>query len=203
MRARIPPATKNLDSQKISPRSTPNPTQRDRVPRMLDWKNRKVQFAWLCVAAWSLVIVGLLGSDSFSSDFTGSVIKAVIRFFVPDINPRVLLSLHRRIRKAAHMVEYGILALLCVRALWISMSSERRYLRIAILALLYALFVATLDEARQAFSAHRTGSPFDTLIDFSGASLALLFWWLFLRWRSKQKMQQRSSSPSESAPTPS
>lgn len=167
---------------------------------MLNLKNRKAQFAWFCVAAWSLVIVGLFASDSFSSDMTGTVIKAVIRFFVPDINPHLLFRLHWQIRKAAHFTEYAILALLCLRALLLSMSVQGHRLRAAAFALLYVLLVAIVDESRQAFvSTQRSGRALDALIDLSGAAAALLAWWLFLVWHRSRKASDRPGIPSERA----
>lgn len=169
---------------------------------MLNLKNRRVQLAWLYVIAWTFVVAGLFASNSFSADSTGKWLKAILRFFNPDISPHFVFWLHWKIRKFAHFTEYAILALLCLRALLLSMSTQRRNLRAAVLALLYVLFVAIIDETRQAFSAERSGRAFDTLIDFSGAAVAVLLWWLFLTWVHSRKSLPRDSAPTETPRNP-
>lgn len=164
---------------------------------MLNLRNRRVQLAWLYVIAWSFVVAGIFASNSFSSNATGKWLNAILRLFNPDISPHFVFWLHWKIRKFAHFTEYAILALLCLRALLLSMSTQRRNLRAAVLALLYVLFVAIIDETRQAFSAERSGRAFDTMIDFSGAAVAVLLWWLFLTWVHSRKAPTRNTDPSE------
>lgn len=71
------------------------------------------------------------------------------------------------LRKAAHMVEYGLLWLLWLRALrW------RRPGTAAIIAVVYAVS----DEWHQSFVEGRNGSPVDVLVDATGVALAWLAW---------------------------
>jgi VanZ family protein len=66
------------------------------------------------------------------------------------------------LRKLAHMVEYGILGCLLLRAL-----------RSAPAAVLLASAYAITDEVHQTFVRTRHGSPVDWLIDTAGATLGV------------------------------
>lgn len=167
---------------------------------MLNLKTRKAKLAWLYVIVWSFVVAGLFASDAFSSRETGKILEAIIRFFAPDITLHKLFRLHILIRKTAHFVEYGILAILSVRALVLSMTMQGHRLRTAAFAFLYVLFVAIIDESRQALSTQRSGRALDAAIDLSGAAAALLAWWLFLVWhrsRTKKNNSNKLAVPSE------
>jgi len=75
------------------------------------------------------------------------------------------------LRKAAHMVEFGILALLWNRAFSGSTSWPRK--RILLLSFLAAVLYACSDEYHQGFVPGRVPSWFDVLIDSVGAWIAL------------------------------
>jgi VanZ family protein len=75
------------------------------------------------------------------------------------------------LRKAAHMVEYGILARLLARAFAGSTSWSRK--KIFAVSLALAILYAASDEAHQLFVPGRHGTPRDVLIDSAGAWLAL------------------------------
>jgi len=77
------------------------------------------------------------------------------------------------LRKAAHMVEYAILARLFARALSGSTSWSRK--KIFILSLVFVAFYASTDEVHQHFVVGRHGSPVDVLIDAAGAWIGLGF----------------------------
>ena len=72
-------------------------------------------------------------------------------------------------RKAAHMVEYGVLALLT----WRAARQDLARLPSSALALGLVLVIAIGDEARQAGLAVRSGSPRDVALDVAGGCLAL------------------------------
>ena len=75
------------------------------------------------------------------------------------------------LRKTAHLLEYGLLALAWLQA---CSAAWPRWRRIAF-AFLACIAVAALDELQQGFVAsHRTGSPWDVLVDASGAAAALV-----------------------------
>lgn len=74
------------------------------------------------------------------------------------------------VRKAAHMSEYGVLALLVFHALTVYDRKKRR----GCVALGVAAVYAATDEFHQLFVPGRAGRMTDVLIDSAGAFLALL-----------------------------
>ena len=84
------------------------------------------------------------------------------------------------LRKIAHMVEFGILALLLIRAIrrsWPTMSEARAVFVSAALAVGYAM----LDEFHQMFVPGRGPSPKDVLIDACGIIIATAIYRYWMR----------------------
>src|SRR5262245_54785119 len=73
--------------------------------------------------------------------------------------------MHTGIRKAAHVTEYLILALLLVRAL---RAEGLRGGMLVVTAMLLGVGYAALDETHQAFVPSRTASPGDVAVDAIG-----------------------------------
>ena len=111
----------------------------------------------------------LSSSDSFASTETGGVLA---RLLGPHVSAETLATINFLIRKAAHVVAYGILGALAWRA------AGR-----AGVAMLIVLVVATVDEWHQSTTALRSGSPWDVLLDLAGAAIAIS---LGLRWQSRR-----------------
>lgn len=110
---------------------------------------RRTLGAWLPVALWAALIFAV---SSIPSLGTG------------------LGTWDLLLRKAAHMAEYAILAVLLARALgsagW---------------AFVVAVAYAVSDELHQSFVAGRAGRPLDVAIDAIGALAGLLVWRRFRR----------------------
>jgi VanZ family protein len=106
--------------------------------------------AWAPVVLWAAVIFTLSSIPSLS---TGLGLWDTI------------------LRKAAHMTEYAILALLLMRALGRETPS-----------FLLGLAYAATDELHQHFVRGRHGSPFDVAIDAVGLALGLLLLHLTRSW---------------------
>jgi VanZ family protein len=129
--------------------------------------------AWLAVALWT-ALVWTLSSDAFSAGETSRVLEPLLRLVFPGLDAAGIERIHFAVRKAAHATEYGVLALLVLRALRVGARQVARPLRwSAVLALAFAASVATADELRQAQSEARTGSPKDVALDAAGAAAAL------------------------------
>ncbi len=126
--------------------------------------------AWLLVAG-SAGLVLYLGSDDFSMTATSGMLGPILEWLFPDWTALDRWHLHVRIRKLAHSGEYGFLALLAFNAVFVSL--DTLLARIAALALLLVWGVAAIDELRQAYSQHRTGSFGDVALDLLGALVVL------------------------------
>ena len=132
----------------------------------------RVVLAWALVAIWAAVI-WMLGSDDYSLAETSQILSPLLERLFGEIDGRTKWRLFLAIRKSAHFVEYAILALLTFRAALLS--APRHQLATAVwVALFLVATLATADEARQAFSHSRSGSPYDVMIDLAGGLVAVL-----------------------------
>ncbi len=102
-------------------------------------------------------------NDHFSSGRTAWWLAEILGRDVP-------VWFNVAVRKCAHLVEYGILAALTLRA---AARSGRAPRTAVVIALLLPLSVAVVDETLQSFTVQRQGSPGDVALDFAGASIAL------------------------------
>jgi VanZ family protein len=160
------------------PRSTPNLDEaRQRVPlssSILNWLR-----VWWPALLWAAVIF-LLSTDSFSSDHTSRIIEPILRWLFPSISDDRIDFIHRFIRKSAHLTEYFIFFLLLYRGI----RGNRRgwHWSWALSAWFVAVAYSALDEIHQSFIVSRTASPWDSLLDSSGAVLALLVLFFIYRF---------------------
>jgi VanZ family protein len=104
-----------------------------------------------------------------------------LQWLLPHASLSTILFLHLAIRKSAHVTEYFIFSVL----LWRAIRSERNQwqFRWALLAVLIAAVYASSDEFHQLFVPGRSASVHDVMIDVSGAILAQIVIWLWMRPR--------------------
>jgi len=133
---------------------------------------RRVMLAWLWVACWGGVI-WILGGDGFSFSETSASFLPWLDWLTGDLDWRTRYRIYVAIRKCAHFIEYAILALLTFRA---ALSATRRtpLATAGWVALFIVTSLATADEARQALSPVRTGSPYDIVIDVAGGLITVI-----------------------------
>ena len=138
-------------------------------PRASDWRGRLWRYGPLVL--W-IAFICYASTAALSAPQTSRIIGPLLRWLFPAITDAQLLAAHMTVRKLAHLTEYAILALLASRAF---LSSSKGFLRrrwfVASLAL--AASLALLDELNQSFTPSRGGSIWDSLLDVTGASLAL------------------------------
>lgn len=137
----------------------------------------QICFAWFAVAL-CIAVIASFSTDSFSHNETSSFFRPLLRWLWPDLDWRTAQAINNWTRKAAHFVEYAVLALLACRAIWLSIETSLG--RIAALAWVLVLFVATADETHQAYEPTRGGSPWDVALDVTGGLAAII---LFLAIR--------------------
>jgi VanZ family protein len=130
---------------------------------------RKLTY-WLPPIIWTAVILAT-SNDSFSSANTGGVLERIAAWIVGHpLAPATLDTLNFLMRKCAHLTGYGILGALWFRAV----RGERPSWswRWAIAAVALAACIASVDEIHQTYTAFRTGTWQDILLDSAGATLA-------------------------------
>jgi VanZ family protein len=160
-----------------NPRPAPNLDEvRYRVPRnslLPPWLR-----AWLPAMLWS-VLIFFFSTDIFSAYHTGSIIEPILRWFLPSLSSDAIDHLHFLIRKSAHFTEYFIFFILLYRGIRAGRTGWRWTW--ASSAWFIAAVYSCLDEIHQSFVASRTASPWDSLLDSTGALVALLVLFAFYR----------------------
>ncbi len=139
----------------------------------------KVLRAWLAVVL-CVAVIWIFSGESFSGTQTSGLLTKLLRWLDPEITWRTILRVHFFARKAAHLTEYAVLAVLAFRALRLSLDVSVP--RVIVLALGLVIAVAAVDELRQSFVETRTGSLTDVAIDFAGGALGVVLIVAFHRW---------------------
>jgi VanZ family protein len=134
-------------------------------------RRRRLFWAWMMVLFWAGVI-WMLGGDDFSFAETTRTFSPWFEWLFGELDSATKWRLMIALRKSAHFVEYGILALLTFRAALLS-APRTQLLTATFVTLFLVATLATADEARQAFLVTRTGSPVDILIDVTGGLIAI------------------------------
>lgn len=117
----------------------------------------------------------------------------IIYYFssIPNLRTDLPNLLDLILRKIAHLVEFGILAILILRALLQKggqgieiiddLPKQRKFIRkVFITTIILSIFYAFSDEFHQSFVRGREGSLWDVLIDSVGIILGVYF---FVRWK--------------------
>lgn len=131
-----------------------------------------------------------------SSSLSGKVCRKIGEIFVPGFKNEsaaaqaaFIESITFVVRKAAHMTEYAILAILwCTTLGAFGMRGRKRVL----IAFLIAFGYACTDEFHQSFVPGRGPSPVDVMIDSTGAVIGLLLRSLVLRLREHRQRHRLS-----------
>jgi VanZ family protein len=161
---RTPPATPSLDEVQL------------RIPRkpfLPHWLQ-----AWLPALLWSALIY-FASTDTFSAYHTRTFIEPVVRWFLPFLSDEQFDLVHFFIRKSAHFTEYFIFYLLLYRG--IRAGRIGWHWSWAFAAWFIAAAYSALDEIHQSFVASRTASAWDSLLDSTGALVALVVLFAFYR----------------------
>ncbi len=124
---------------------------------------------WLPVILCAFAIFWM-STETFSSEHTFSVVRAIINFLVPRLSGEKVDLIHAIIRKLAHVVEYLILGFLLFRA-FRGRSNVWWNWRWFFLASIIVLLLAASDEFHQYFVSTRTASIVDVGIDAVGGIL--------------------------------
>lgn len=142
--------------------------------------------AWLPTLLW-MTIIAWFSTDTFSAAHTGSILYRILRAVHPGITNQQFEIIHHFVRKAAHFSVYGLLSLFAYyswratlprRAPWTFTWSG--------LALLVALLAGSLDEIHQIFVPSRGPSPYDAMLDVTGALFVQILIASFVRFPPRQ-----------------
>jgi VanZ family protein len=151
---------------------------------------------YLPVLIWMVVIFSASG-DQKSFQHSSRIIGPIVRWLFPQMTEATVGRVVFAVRKAAHVTEYAILAMLLWRAFRQPRVADPRPWRWSQpgLALLVVALYAASDEWHQLMVPNRQGAFADVLLDICGGALGLLLIWAIGYWR------QRWPRPSRSQPS--
>jgi VanZ family protein len=130
--------------------------------------NRKL-LAWLPTFCW-LVVLTCFSTDLFSADHTGKILLKIIHWIYGPVSDQQFQLIHLVVRKGAHFFSYGLLSFFAFFAWRATLPDPRPWLvKWAGLAFALTLAAGSSDEIHQHFVASRTSSPWDVLLDMTGA----------------------------------
>jgi VanZ family protein len=144
---------------------------------------RSVLNYWGPVIAW-IVLIFLGSGDLLSAEHTSRFLVPFLRWLNPEISAGTLAEIHFCVRKAAHVTEYAILALLVSRAVFREANLKWARSTLFVGAWIACTLMAACDEFRQSFVESRGASPWDVMIDSAGAIFGLLLYARFTREKS-------------------
>lgn len=141
--------------------------------------------AWLPVAV-GVSVIALESTELFGSNHTSGPLRWLWETIFGRVSDSSWDLVHHLVRKAGHFFGYGIIGLLWLRAWWLTLPRSR-FLHDAFLALLGTALVASCDEWHQTSLPNRTGSPWDVLLDCTGAIALQLAVYIYMRlmWPKK------------------
>ena len=132
---------------------------------------------WVPALLWA-ILISYASTDAFSASHTSRFIIPVLHLLFPFASAETLERAHFVIRKTSHFSEYFIFSLYLMRGM---RGREHGWkLRWAIWAVVIAAAYSALDEYHQSFVPSRTASPWDSMIDTTGAVAAQVLLWLWI-----------------------
>ncbi len=118
-----------------------------------------------------MLVIFTASTDLGSAAHSARLLIPFLHWINPQISPAGIEFAQFIVRKAAHVTEYAVLAMLLLRAL--HSESRARFARQALIVFAVAAIYAATDEFHQSFNPSRTASPKDVMIDCCGALLGL------------------------------
>jgi VanZ family protein len=140
---------------------------------------------WFWVYVWFPVLLGIaiiaIESQEFlGADHTSEPLRLLYEKLFGSVSNAHWADIHHYIRKSGHFVGYGFIGLAWLRAWWLTLP-RTRFLHDSLLALLGTALVASCDEWHQSYLPNRTGTPWDVLLDCTGAIVLQLVVYVFMR----------------------
>ncbi len=126
---------------------------------------------WATTLAWTVNIY-LLSTETFGTSLTRWLLGEILGILNLEVSAGTFHLMHHVMRKAAHVTEYGIYALLLYGSMGGGRDFRWQWRRAAFCAAIAGAFSLT-DELHQAFVPGRTASIMDSALDAGGAILGM------------------------------
>ena len=136
-------------------------------------------YVWLPVLL-GIAVIAVESTEAFGSDRTSAPLRKIFEALFGYVSNASWGLIHHYLRKTGHFLGYGFIGLAWLRAWWMTLPGSH-FLPDAGLALLGTALVASCDEWHQSFLPNRTGTPWDVLLDCSGALTLQVLVYVFMR----------------------
>jgi VanZ family protein len=151
---------------------------------MLDLKRRVWLWSYAPFFIW-IGVIFFLSSNLGSAAHTSLIIDPLLKWLFPQMAETSREFVHACVRKTAHFTEYGVLALLGIRAF--SNATGLLFRLRWVLPVIVVAAVASLDEFNQSFEPSRTSSPWDVVLDiFGGVTWTLACYLIWRLWHTRR-----------------
>lgn len=114
-----------------------------------------------------MVLIFAMSTRIGAGENTSRILGPLLNWLLPGTMPETISALRFVVRKFAHVTEYAVLCLLCIRAFRIT--GEWPFARVVVWSVLISIAYAASDEWHQTFVPGRGGVVSDVLIDTVGA----------------------------------
>ena len=152
---------------------------------------------WAMTVAWAMLVF-YLSTARFRPDFSERLVGEALTFLHVSFSLRTVHALDALLRKSAHVLEYGILAVL----LYGSLANERPF-RWRLGRALWCVFIAgaysLTDEFHQMFVPGRHASLMDCGVDAAGAAIAVAIVYQGQRWFRGIRREDAETGPGSTA----
>ena len=154
---------------------------------------RSLRF-WIHVwwpVALGVCVIAIESTPEFGADRTSGPLRWLFESIFGPVSTVHWDTIHHLIRKTGHFTGYGLLGLAWLRAWWLTLPRSM-FLVDALLALLGTAMTASSDEFHQTFLPNRTGTPWDVLLDCSGALTMQLLVYVFMRLFRPKRLERNA-----------
>jgi VanZ family protein len=145
--------------------------------------NRRSPWYWAYVwfpVLLGIAIVAIESQEYMGADHTSEPLRRLYEAFFGHVPDARWANIHHYLRKTGHFFGYGFIGLAWLRAWWFTLPRSR-FLQDTLLALLGTALVASCDEWHQSYLPNRTGTPWDVLLDCTGAIVLQIIVYAFMR----------------------
>ena len=153
----------------------------------------------MLICLWISVIMGFSSeNDEVSGGRSARILVGLVNVIAPSADVTLknyesleaLQNTEKALRKAAHMFEYGVLAMLVWAVMFGFRDLPRRYAYI--MPVLAVICVGSIDEKNQTTVTGRTGSWVDVCVDAAGALIAVFIAYRLTKmYRDLKRRQDR------------
>jgi len=144
---------------------------------------------------WMAFIYGA-STDAGSADHTRPLVGSILRRLLPSVaarlSPEAVDRVDWNVRKAAHITEYALLAVLAYRA--VAFGQARFRSRNVVLPFVIAVAYAASDEFHQSFTASRGAAAADVTFDTFGVTIGLILC-LWQRLAAREALYAKRAAP--------